>query len=411
MSTIVVKFGEKRDQYRGPKLSTRRGRMISGGIPKDRNFEGLSNNEIDTIAKTEVSIVEDLSAKEIAELNASDEHVVANEIPLKLIKSNSNTSATTDIASQTVGSVSWGVKAIGADTSTYDGRGIRVAVLDTGIDEYHPAFTDPNLNITKKNFTQYSPDDTDGHGTHCAGTIFGRDVNGTRIGVAKGITEAFIAKVIPAGSSALINALNWAYKNKCHAASMSLGFDFPKLVFELSNEGMAFKAAVSLGLTEYRNNIAALDALMDLYRARELQAHEHGMVVVAASGNESNRPDFTIDSAPPSAALGVLSVGAIWQSSDNYGIANFSNSKPDLVAPGVNVLSARAQVGDLAPLDGTSMACPHVAGAAALYFQRALQGLGAFPNAGGVAAEIKVLTKKIGLAQSDGGSGLVQVPQ
>ena len=107
----------------------------------------------------------------------------------------------------------------------------------------------------------------------------------------------------------------------------------------------------------------------------------------------------------------MLSVGAIWQSSDNYGIANFSNSKPDLVAPGVNVLSARAQVGDLAPLDGTSMACPHVAGAAALYFQRALQGLGAFPNAGGVAAEIKVLTKKIGLAQSDGGSGLVQVPQ
>ena len=406
MSTIIVKLANS-----GADAAT------SSGAPAVRSIGGrpmraLSNNEVQNIANTEITIEADLSKKDRAELEDSDEHLLAEEIPLKLVGPipSDPSGITTEAAD--AGQVSWGIRATGAENSTYDGRGIRVAVLDTGIDKDHPAFSDPALSITTANFTNDVPEDTDGHGTHCAGTIFGRDVNDTRIGVARGINEAFIAKVIPAGSSALVSALNWAYDNKCHVASMSLGFDFPRFVHQETLRGVPFMAAVSSGLTQYRNNIAVLDALMDLYRARELQAGEHGMIVVAASGNESNRSNFTIASAPPSAAMGIISVGAISQNSGgSFNVAPFSNTGPDVVAPGVNVLSARAQLGDLVSMNGTSMACPHVAGIAALYFQRAIQGLGAAPNAGGVAAEIKVLARKIGLTLSDGGSGLAVAPK
>ena len=406
MSTIIVKLAKPRAGSSDPTRTL--GVRSMGGRP----MPTLSNNDVQNIANTEITIEADLSKKERAELQDSDEHLLAEEIPLKLVKPvKSDPNSVTAEANDT-DQTTWGIKATGAENSTFDGSGIRVAVLDTGIDESHPAFNDSALSITTANFTNDVPEDTDGHGTHCAGTIFGRDVNDTRIGVARGINEAFIAKVIPAGSSALVSALNWAYENKCHVASMSLGFDFPRFVHQETLRGVPFMAAVSSGLTQYRNNIAVLDALMDLYRARELQAGEHGMIVVAASGNESNRSNFTIASAPPSAAMGIISVGAISQNSGgNFNVAPFSNTGPDVVAPGVNVLSARAQLGDLVSMNGTSMACPHVAGIAALYFQRAIQGLGAAPNAGGVAAEIKVLARKIGLTLSDGGSGLAVAPE
>src|SRR5690606_41473924 len=98
-----------------------------------------------------------------------------------------------DEVTPAAGDVTWGVKAMGAYTSPFDGSGIVVAVLDTGIDPTHPAFA--GVNLTRRNFTTAGDDDTHGHGTHCAGTIFGRAVNGTRIGVAPGVTEAVIGKV------------------------------------------------------------------------------------------------------------------------------------------------------------------------------------------------------------------------
>ena len=69
-----------------------------------------------------------------------------------------------------------------------------VAVLDTGIDPNHVAFN--GVNLTRRNFTAEGDDDLHGHGTLCAGTIFGRDVNGLRIGVARGVSDAIIGKVL-----------------------------------------------------------------------------------------------------------------------------------------------------------------------------------------------------------------------
>ena len=108
----------------------------------------------------------------------------------------------------------WGVTAVGADTSPFTGAGIVVAVLDTGIDAAHPAFA--GVQLVTKNFTSEGPSDLHGHGTHCAGTIFGRDVGGTRIGVARGVKRALIGKVLGQGggsSDKIVNAINWAVES------------------------------------------------------------------------------------------------------------------------------------------------------------------------------------------------------
>jgi subtilisin family serine protease len=86
---------------------------------------------------------------------------------------------------------------VGADTSPFSGDGIVVAVLDTGIDASHPAFE--GVDIVQKDFTGEGVGDQHGHGTHCAGTIFGRTSEGTRIGVAPGVKKALIGKYWSAG--------------------------------------------------------------------------------------------------------------------------------------------------------------------------------------------------------------------
>jgi len=124
--------------------------------------------------------------------------------------------------------VSWGVEAVGAVGCPFTGDGIVVAVLDTGIDKGHAAFS--GLELVKKNFTQEADEDVDGHGTHCAGTIFGRPVDDCTIGVAPGVRKALIGKVLgmEGGSSeAIFEAILWAFENHAQVVSMSIGIDFP----------------------------------------------------------------------------------------------------------------------------------------------------------------------------------------
>ena len=302
-----------------------------------------------------------------------------------------------DVADAEAATTAWGVTAVGADVSARTGAGITVAVLDTGIDSTHPAFTGATL--IEEDFSGSGNGDVQGHGSHCAGTIFGRDVDGTRIGVAPGVDRALIGKVLgddgSGDSIGLFRGIQWATDQGAHVISMSLGFDFPGLVKRLiDDDGWPADLATSVALEAYRGKLRMFDALMHMLRSRE--PFDHGTVVVAASGNESHReinPDYEIGASVPAAAEGVVSVGALEESPNGLQVPRFSNTFPQISAPGVKVLSVKVG-GGLRNLSGTSMATPHVAGVAALWWEEVL----ASPIPPSTAA---VVAKLLARAQTD----------
>lgn len=295
---------------------------------------------------------------------------IAAAMPMKLIEPLD----ATDV--QPSAGATWGIDAVRAPDSPFDGSGVTVAVLDTGIEPNHAAFA--GVNVVQQNFTQDADDDTHGHGTHCAGTIFGQDVGGQRIGVARGVDKALIGKVLGAGggsSKTIAEAIQWAVSEGAHVISMSLGIDFPGFVdFLVKDRGMDIIPATSMALAEYRDNINLFNTIARLVRAQG--AFGQGTVVVAASGNESNRPQFEIAVAPPAAGLDIVAVGALGQGAGGLEVARFSNTEVDVSAPGVGVVSAKAG-GGLTSMSGTSMATPHVAGVAALWADKMLKVRGA----------------------------------
>ena len=274
--------------------------------------------------------------------------------------------------------VTWGLKLLGADPKRFDGAKVKVAIIDTGIKRDHPAFAHLKGAIEEADFT-HTPrgvfgngvaDDIDGHGTHCAGTICGGVVDGVRIGVAPNIERLFVAKAIGGtrGSAALLDALDWAVATGAEVISMSLGFDFVGYREQLVAESFHPDAATSMALTAFRDNIRVFDTWMAQVRARRKDGADP--LVVAATGNESGRPTFVVEKASPAEADTVVAIGAVDAS---LAIAPFSNINPTFVGPGVDVISAGIEE-NLSVLSGTSMACPHVAGLAALYWQLARSG-------------------------------------
>ena len=339
-----------------------------------------------------------------------DVKAVAPIIPMKLI---SPVPTAADTAQPAAGTA-WGITAVKADVSAFDGTDVIVAVLDTGIAKAHPAFS--GVTIIEKDFTGEGNGDQHGHGTHCAGTVLGRDVNGTRIGVARGVQKALIGKVLGAdggGSDAIVRAINWAIEEGANVISMSLGIDFPGFVKELTTgQGMPTELATTIALEGYRQNILLFERLASLIRARE--AFGETTVIVAAAGNESQRdtnPDFEIACSPPAVSEGLISVAALGQSGTGFVVAPFSNTNVLVSGPGVGIQSART-TGGLVAMSGTSMAAPHVAGVAALWMQQ----LAANGPASGSLLRSKLLASGVqtGITGTfdvaDIGSGMVQAP-
>ena len=232
-----------------------------------------------------------------------------------------------------------------------NGKGVPVGHLDTGIDARHPSLrgkldgwidTDQNGDVISDSRPpeEAAYDDPDrppfsvSHGTHTAGTVAGGLFNGMAIGVAPGC-RLYSAKVIEGGDpvSRVFTGLEWVIENRCRVLTMSLGF---------------------------RGDDNTWDGLIESLRA-------NGVVPWIAAGNEGENSVRSPGSAP-----GSITVGAV---DSNKRVPDFSSSilvqganLPEIVAPGVNVISAMNGGGSQG-MDGTSMATPHVAGVAALLIQ------------------------------------------
>ncbi len=233
-----------------------------------------------------------------------------------------------------------------------DGTGVKVAVLDTGIDATHPDLAD-RIAATQ-NFTDAADaDDTVGHGTHVASTIAGTGAasGGRYRGVAPG-AKLVIGKVCAT--------------DFCEESDILAGMEWAAAQAPVVN--------MSLGDIDMPGTDPLEQAVEDLTAA-------HGALFVIAAGNAGG----TATVGTPGTADAALSVGAVDRDDQ---LADFSSRgpragddaiKPDITAPGVEIVAARAahdEIGGPAPvpgystLSGTSMATPHVAGAAAIVTQQ-----------------------------------------
>lgn len=233
----------------------------------------------------------------------------------------------------------------------YRGQGIKIAIVDTGIDPDHPDFA--GRIAAGKGFTGESYVDDNGHGTHVAGIAAGSGAasGGRYIGIAPE-ASLYIAKVLLADGSGMMSdvmaGIEWAVEQGVRVIGLSLGGPAP---------------------------CDGTDALSETCDA----AVEAGVVVCAAAGNQGPGAR-TVGS--PGCARRVITVGA---STDNDTVASFSSRgptsdnrvKPDIVFPGVDIISCRAKGTSMANIiddhyteaSGTSMATPHAVGTAALLWQ------------------------------------------
>lgn len=232
------------------------------------------------------------------------------------------------------------------------GKGSVVAVVDTGVDYRHP---DLAANIiggisTVAGVGDYMDDN--GHGTHVAGTI---GANGNILGVAPEC-KLLVIKALDAGGSGTIGDINrgiaWAREwrgnngERVNVMNMSLGGPLP--------------------------NPAMHEELIKAVKA--------GITVVCAAGNTGDGNPDTEEISYPAYYPETVAVGAIDLCT---GIANFSNSNPriNVVAPGVETYSTYTDSRYI-KLSGTSMATPHISGAAALMHSRWVNRFGEDPEIG-----------------------------
>lgn len=213
------------------------------------------------------------------------------------------------------------------------GQGIRVAVLDTGVDASHPDLAGRltgGANFTSQNFGDFA--DRNGHGTMCAGLVAANRNNG--IGIAGVAPEALVMPIKVLGDNGsgnieqLVAGIRYAVQNGAQILSISIAASGPS----------------------------------DLLRQAIDEATNRGLLVIAAAGNGG-----TMTQVFPGAYPNVLTVAATTRNDQRASFSSYG-TWVDVAAPGVDILST-AVGGGYTTLSGTSMSAPIVAGQAALVFQ------------------------------------------
>ncbi|WP_448824701.1 S8 family serine peptidase [Capnocytophaga ochracea] len=224
------------------------------------------------------------------------------------------------------------------------GSGVNVAVVDQGVDKSH---NDLRQNIHPLSFNTVTGkigsdfESDEDHGTHVAGIVSAvKDNHLQVVGVAPNAKIMSVSNplVVSANISAeLANGISWAWKNGADVINNSWGDQGGNLYENLHSS--ILEEAISEAITQGRNG--------------------KGTIVLFASGNFSPKIDY-----PAYANPDILVVGAI-QSDKRRWVRSGYGKELDVVAPGVGILSTTPN-NSLYSYNGTSMACPHVAGVAAL---------------------------------------------
>jgi len=228
--------------------------------------------------------------------------------------------------------IPWGITRIDADDawSLSSGLGVKVAVIDTGIDTDHPDLKDNLAGCVNKISSRKTCEDDNGHGTHVAGIIAAKDNNLGVVGVAPN-AKIYAVKVLDRRGggylSDVIEGLDWAVANQMQVVNMSLG--------------------TSSNVTSFYEAVKRVKAA--------------GIIQVAAAGNSGPGTNTVTYPAKYSEVIAV----AATDSADN--VPSWSSRGPeiDLAAPGVNINSTYLS-GKYKLLSGTSMSAPHVTGVVAL---------------------------------------------
>jgi len=282
----------------------------------------------------------------------------------------------------------WGITAVGASKAwpTSRGAGVKVAVIDTGIQSNHPdlaANIKGGIHFYQSGASVLSDsnwEDDNGHGTHVAGTIAALDNTKGVVGVAPDV-ELYAVKVLSSTGSGtwdtVAAGVRWAADHGMNVASMSIGG--------------------SVGSQTLADAIS--------------YAYGKGVVLVAAAGNGGDGSSSTIETSYPAAYPEVIAVGAV---DATLKVASFSSSAPyvALCGPGVSVNSTyKGSTYKL--LSGTSMATPHVSATAALVLRTQISTT-YDANSNGVwdPAEVKAKLQAsavdLGVSANFCGSGLVK---
>ncbi|SES21914.1 subtilisin [Salipaludibacillus aurantiacus] len=238
--------------------------------------------------------------------------------------------------------VPWGVPHVqgtAAQEQGHTGDNVKVAILDTGVDNTHEDLAN-NVKGGHSVFDDAANSDpyydANGHGTHVAGTVGAVNNDLGVIGVAYE-ADLYAVKVLNNDGSGTLagiaEGIEWSIENDMDIINMSLG----------GSQGSSI-----------------LEEFSDL-------AFDEGLLVVAAAGNSGNRGGNNDTVGYPAKYDSVIAVAAV---DENNNRATFSSTGPavEIAAPGVNVLSTLPG-DDYASYNGTSMASPHVAGVAAQVWQ------------------------------------------